>query len=69
MLTTIRVGNFKAFADPQRIPIRPPTLIHGRTVTTRRTMYHPIDTKEVRKVKSFSVYFVCSAVDYRENKP
>ena len=29
MLTAIRVGNFKAFAEPQRIPIRPLTLIYG----------------------------------------
>ena len=29
MLTALRLGNFKAFADTQNIPIRPITLIFG----------------------------------------
>jgi len=29
MLTAIRVGNFKAFAESQLIPVRPLTLIYG----------------------------------------
>jgi hypothetical protein len=29
MLTALRIGNFKAFAESQRIPVRPLTLIYG----------------------------------------
>jgi AAA15 family ATPase/GTPase len=29
MLTALRIKNFKAFAESQRIPIRPLTLIYG----------------------------------------
>ncbi|MBI4518726.1 MAG: hypothetical protein HY699_23265 [Deltaproteobacteria bacterium] len=29
MITALRIGNFKAFAEPQTVPITPPTLIFG----------------------------------------
>lgn len=42
MLTAIRVGNFKAFADPQRIPIRPLTLIYGANSSGKSSILHSL---------------------------
>ena len=42
MLTAIRVGNFKAFAETQRIPIRPITLIYGANSSGKSSIIHSI---------------------------
>jgi AAA15 family ATPase/GTPase len=38
MLTALRIGNFKVFAESQRIPIRPLTLIYGANSSERFSM-------------------------------
>jgi len=40
MLTAIRVGNFKAFANPQRVPLRPLTLIFGANSSGKSSILH-----------------------------
>lgn len=42
MLTNIRIGNFKAFAETQRIPIRPLTLIYGANSSGKSSMLHAL---------------------------
>jgi len=42
MLTAIRVGNFKAFADTQKIPVRPLTLIYGANSSGKSSVIHSI---------------------------
>lgn len=40
MLTALHLGNFKAFADSQRIPIRPLTLIYGANSSGKSSIIH-----------------------------
>lgn len=40
MLTALRLGNFKAFADTQNIPIRPITLIYGPNSAGKSSIIH-----------------------------
>ena len=40
MLTAFHLGNFKAFADTQRIPIRPLTLIFGPNSGGKSSIIH-----------------------------
>lgn len=40
MITELRLGNFKAFADTQRIPIRPITLIFGANSAGKSSLIH-----------------------------
>jgi AAA15 family ATPase/GTPase len=40
MLNSIRVGNFKAFAESQKIPIRPLTLIYGANSSGKSSILH-----------------------------
>lgn len=42
MLTAIRVGNFKAFAEAQRIPLRPLTLIFGANSSGKSSILHSL---------------------------
>lgn len=42
MLTAIRVGNFKAFAESQRIPVRPITLIYGANSSGKSSVLHSL---------------------------
>jgi len=42
MLTAIRVGNFKAFAESQRIPVRPLTLIYGANSSGKSSVLHSL---------------------------
>jgi hypothetical protein len=42
MLSAIRVGNFKAFAEAQRIPIRPLTLIYGANSSGKSSILHSL---------------------------
>jgi len=42
MLTAIRVGNFKAFAESQRIPVRPLTLIYGANSSGKSSVIHSL---------------------------
>jgi len=42
MLTAIRIGNFKAFAEAQRIPVRPLTLIYGANSSGKSTVLHSL---------------------------
>ncbi|MDZ7695910.1 MAG: AAA family ATPase [Deltaproteobacteria bacterium] len=42
MLTAIRVGNFKAFAESQRIPVRPLTLIYGSNSSGKSSVLHSL---------------------------
>ena len=40
MLTGLRLGNFKAFAETQRLPIRPLTLIFGANSSGKSSLIH-----------------------------
>lgn len=40
MLTALRIGNFKAFAESQRIPVRPLTLIYGANSSGKSSVLH-----------------------------
>jgi predicted ATPase len=40
MLTGLRLGNFKAFGETQRIPIRPLTLIFGANSSGKSSLIH-----------------------------
>lgn len=40
MLTALRLGNFKAFSDTQRVPIRPLTLIFGANSSGKSSLIH-----------------------------
>ena len=40
MLTAFRLGSFKPFADPQRLPIRPLTLIFGANSAGKSSLIH-----------------------------
>jgi len=42
MLTAIGVGNFKAFAETQRIPLRPLTLIYGANSSGKSSVIHSL---------------------------
>jgi len=42
MLTAIKIGNFKAFAEAQRIPIRPLTLIYGANSSGKSSILHSL---------------------------
>lgn len=42
MLTAIKVGNFKAFAESQRIPVRPLTLIYGANSSGKSSVLHSL---------------------------
>ncbi|MBI2193587.1 MAG: DUF3696 domain-containing protein [Planctomycetes bacterium] len=42
MLTALHIGNFKAFADTQRIPLRPLTLIYGANSAGKSTIIHSL---------------------------
>ena len=42
MLTSLRLGNFKAFAEPQSIPIRPLTLIFGANSSGKSSIIHSL---------------------------
>src|SRR5438094_3721249 len=42
MLTALRLGNFKAFAETQRVPIRPLTLIFGANSAGKSSLIHSI---------------------------
>jgi predicted ATPase len=42
MLTAIRVGNFKAFAETQRIPVCPLTLIYGANSSGKSSILHSL---------------------------
>ena len=40
MLNAVRLGNFKAFADTQRLPIKPLTLIFGANSSGKSSLIH-----------------------------
>ncbi|MCK9229487.1 MAG: DUF3696 domain-containing protein [Syntrophales bacterium] len=42
MLTVLRIGNFKAFAETQRIPVRPLTLIYGANSSGKSSVLHSL---------------------------
>jgi hypothetical protein len=42
MLTALRIGNFKAFSETQRIPIRPLTLIYGANSSGKSSILHSL---------------------------
>ncbi len=42
MLTALRIGNFKAFAESQRIPVRPLTLIYGANSSGKSSVLHSL---------------------------
>lgn len=42
MLTAIRIGNFKAFAEAQGVPIRPLTLIYGANSSGKSSILHSL---------------------------
>lgn len=41
-ITALHLGNFKAFADTQRIPIRPLTLIFGPNSSGKSSIIHSL---------------------------
>jgi len=41
-MTAIRIGNFKAFAEAQRIPIRPLILIYGTRSSGKSSVLHSL---------------------------
>jgi AAA15 family ATPase/GTPase len=47
MLTALRIGNFKAFAEAQRIPVRPLTLIYGEN-SSGKTNHEPREQHEIK---------------------
>lgn len=42
MLNALQIGNFKAFADTQRVPIRPLTLIYGANSAGKSSIIHSV---------------------------
>lgn len=42
MLTALRIGNFKAFAEPQTVPIKPLTLIFGANSAGKSSIIHAL---------------------------
>jgi AAA15 family ATPase/GTPase len=42
MITALRIGNFKAFAEPQTIPIKPLTLIFGANSAGKSSIIHAL---------------------------
>jgi AAA15 family ATPase/GTPase len=40
MLTALRIGNFKAFAEARWIPVRPLTLIYGANSSGKSSVLH-----------------------------
>ena len=42
MLTVLRIGNFKAFAATQRLPVRPLTLIYGANSSGKSSVLHSL---------------------------
>ncbi|MCZ7638850.1 MAG: AAA family ATPase [Verrucomicrobia bacterium] len=42
MLTGLTIGNFKAFGEPQHIPIRPLTLIFGANSSGKSSIVHSL---------------------------
>jgi predicted ATPase len=42
MLTAIQLGNFKSFAETQRVPIRPLTLIYGANSSGKSSIIHSL---------------------------
>jgi hypothetical protein len=42
MLTALRIGNFKAFAETQSIPVRPLTLIYGANSSGKSSVLHSL---------------------------
>lgn len=42
MLNSMKIGNFKAFAEPQSIPIRPLTLIYGANSSGKSSILHSL---------------------------
>lgn len=42
MLNSIRVGNFKAFAESQKIPLRPLTMIYGANSSGKSSILHSL---------------------------
>ena len=42
MLTAIRIRNFKAFVESQRIPVRPLTLIYGANSSGKSSVLHSL---------------------------
>jgi hypothetical protein len=42
MIEALRIGNFKAFAETQRIPLRPMTLIYGANSSGKSSIIHSL---------------------------
>jgi len=67
MLTAIRIGNFKAFAEAQRIPVRPLTLIYGANSSGKSSVlhslvlaYHALETSDSRSAELASARVILS---------
>src|SRR5262245_39958658 len=67
MLTAIRVGNFKAFAEPQRIPLRPLTLIFGANSSGKSSILHSLllarDAEETGNLDVYRTHVGGDSVD------
>ncbi|MCD6328001.1 AAA family ATPase, partial [bacterium] len=42
MLTSLSLGNFKAFADTQKVPLKPITLIFGANSSGKSSIIHSL---------------------------
>lgn len=57
MLTALKIGNFKAFAKSQRIPIRPLTLIYGANSSGKSSILHSlIMTRDAKETGNFDIH-------------
>ncbi len=67
MLTAIRVGNFKAFAESQRIPLRPLTLIFGANSSGKSSILHSLllarDAEETGNLDVYRTHVGGDSVD------
>ncbi len=67
MLTALRLGNFKAFAETQRMPIRPLSLIFGANSAGKSSLIHGLilahEANRTGRLEGFSTELGGDAVD------
>jgi predicted ATPase len=76
MLTALRIGNFKAFAEARWIPVRPLTLIYGANSSGKSSVLHSIilarhaqETGELVDLGGFRQYVHRREVNHRVEWP
>jgi hypothetical protein len=64
MLTALHLGNFKAFRETQRVPIRPLTLVYGENSAGKSTILHALlFAREAMETGNLDVYKPSLAAD------